>query len=66
MKSIHNTKTKVVIGFELLLIAMLIASMLTQVETALLSIIIIVLLLYDLKSKSESIIVDDNGIIIKN
>lgn len=66
MKSIHNTKTKIFIGLELLLIVMLAAGMIANVEAALLNVILIVLLLYNLKSKSESITIDDNGITIKN
>lgn len=66
MKSIHNTKTKIFIGLELLLIVMLAAGMIANVEAALLNAILIVLLLYNLKSKSESITIDDNGITIKN
>ncbi|MFN7493199.1 MAG: hypothetical protein ACK5RG_09810 [Cyclobacteriaceae bacterium] len=63
MKSQLNRKTKILIGLETITF---IGFMLYWFINPILSTILLILLLYDLKSKADRVIVTDDGIVVSN
>lgn len=66
MKSRYKSKTKVLIGVEIFALILLVISSFTNTEYTLVFIILIILLLYNLKSMADMVIVEKDGIVVKN
>jgi len=66
MKSKYTTRTKVLIGLEILTLLFLFFSFYLLPENAFVYGILIILLLYNLRSKTEIVSIDKDGIVVNN